>query len=71
MESTDVSHSLNLNSKETARRLKVSTQTLANWRHLRKGPPYVKMSGGKIIYRSSDLDDYLESQLIDPEGSRN
>ena len=67
MQNTDVSYSLNLNSKEAAGHLKVSVQTLANWRHLRKGPAYIKMSGGKVIYRCSDLDTYLEAQRIDPE----
>ncbi len=66
-QSTDSLYSLNLNSKEAANRLKVSVQTLANWRHLQKGPAYIKMSGGKVIYRCSDLDAYLEAQRIDPE----
>ena len=41
-------------------------QTLRNDRHLRQGPPYIKL-GRSIRYRMSDLMDYLEKHRIDPE----
>jgi hypothetical protein len=46
-----------------------SVQTLRNWRHLRKGPPYVKL-GRRVVYRMEDLLDYLERHRIDPEGQK-
>jgi hypothetical protein len=42
-------------------------QTLANWRHLRKGPAYCRV-GRRIIYRIEDLDSYIHSRRVDPEG---
>jgi len=41
-------------------------QTLANWRHIRKGPAYCRV-GRRIIYRLQDLDAYLNIHRIDPE----
>ena len=41
-------------------------QTLANWRHMRKGPAYCRV-GRRIIYRLEDLDAYLNTHRIDPE----
>ena len=64
---TEVIYGQNFDGKGAAKRLKVAEQTLANWRHLRKGPAYIKMSGGKIIYREADLDAYLNARRIDPE----
>jgi hypothetical protein len=40
-------------------------QTLRNWRHLRKGPPYIK-KGRMIRYRVQDLYDYMSAGRIDP-----
>jgi len=45
-----------------------AVQTLRNDRHLRKGPPYIKM-GRSIRYQVSDLFDYLERCRIDPEAA--
>jgi hypothetical protein len=53
---------------EAAKRLNLRTWTLQNWRHLRKGPPYLKI-GGLVRYRESDLDAFLRKRLIDPESS--
>jgi len=44
--------------------LKLNEQTLANWRHLRKGPAYSKL-GRAIRYRISDLISYAESKKIE------
>jgi hypothetical protein len=38
-----------LTSKELATRWRLSEQTLANWRHGRKGPPFVRI-GAKVLY---------------------
>ena len=40
-------------------------ETLNKWRVRRKGPNYIRL-GGKIRYRKSDLDAWLEKQRIDP-----
>ena len=41
-------------------------QTLRNWRHLRKGPPYTKR-GRMIRYRVQDLLDFMAAGRVDPE----
>jgi hypothetical protein len=45
-----------------------AVQTLRNDRHLRQGPPYIKM-GRSVRYRVNDLLDYLEKHKIDPEAA--
>ena len=40
-----------LTPKEVASRWRLSEQTLANWRHGRKGPPFVRI-GSKVLYPS-------------------
>lgn len=42
-----------------------AAQTLRNWRHLGKGPPYTK-KGRMIRYRVQDLYDYMNAGRIDP-----
>jgi len=54
-----------LTSEELATRWCISTQTLANWRHDKKGPPYIKM--GQIIYELSDIEAYEAKNKITPE----
>ena len=39
--------------------------TLANWRHERRGPKFVKY-GKRVIYRGSDLNSFLIKHLVDP-----
>jgi hypothetical protein len=57
----------NLNETEAAKYLGLQNrQTLANWRHMRKGPAYCRV-GRRIIYRLEDLDTYLNTHRIDPE----
>lgn len=41
----------------------IKAKTLANWRSLKKGPPYFK-DGGVIRYRQKDLQRYQESRLV-------
>ena len=45
-----------------------AVQTLRNDRHLRQGPPYIKI-GRSIRYQISDLLDYLKRHRIDPEAA--
>ena len=61
---------INHDTRSAAKRLNLAEQTLANWRHMRKGPPHVKI-GGKIIYRETDLAAFEEKNRIDPERSLN
>lgn len=49
--------------QEVARRLRVDTKTLANWRYLGRGPAYVK-DGGVVRYAPEALDDYLTSRTV-------
>lgn len=63
---TDEIFGLNLDSKMAAKRLKVAEQTMANWRHLRRGPAYCKI-GGRIIYRQIDIEEFEERHRVDPE----
>ena len=53
--------------RNAAKRLNIAEQTLANWRHLRKGPAYIRI-GRKIIYRETDLVAFENKHRIDPEG---
>lgn len=38
-----------LSSKELAKRWRLAHQTLANWRHAGKGPPFIRV-GGRVLY---------------------
>jgi predicted site-specific integrase-resolvase len=38
-----------LTSKEVADRWRLSDQTLANWRHAGKGPPFIRV-GNRVLY---------------------
>lgn len=54
-----------LTPKQAATYTGLAEQTLAAMRSQRRGPKYLKLSN-RIFYRQSDLDEYLESCLIDP-----
>lgn len=51
---------------ETARYLGVAMGTLANWRASGKGPPYVRLEGGNVVYLREDLEAYRASQRVVP-----
>ena len=44
-----------LNQTELAARWKISPRTLERWRWAGEGPRYLKL-GGRVIYRSSDIE---------------
>lgn len=44
-------------------------QTLAKWRHEGKGPAYIK-SGRLVIYRGSDVLDWLASRRVETNRGR-
>jgi hypothetical protein len=56
-----------LTTEDAARILDLSPLTLIKWRSLRKGPAWVKL-GGKVRYRPLDLETYLNSIIVQPEG---
>lgn len=39
---------------------------LAQWRHRCKGPAFYRL-GRKIIYRGADLNEWAESQRVEPD----
>ena len=39
--------------------------TLAQWRHRGDGPPYVRF-GNRVLYRGSDLNEWLDERLVQP-----
>lgn len=53
-----------------AERLGFSTSTLRHWRSAGTGPAYVKVRAGRVRYRHIDLDDWIESNLVEPEVER-
>jgi predicted DNA-binding transcriptional regulator AlpA len=52
-----------LNTKEAAKFLNLAEQTLHNYRFTCKPPNYVKI-GRRIMYKLSDLDDFIESNRV-------
>ncbi|GAB3995297.1 hypothetical protein GCM10029992_12180 [Glycomyces albus] len=46
-----------------------SPQALANMRWRREGPAYIKGKGrcGRVKYRQSDIEAWLDSNRVDPE----
>jgi predicted site-specific integrase-resolvase len=52
--------------RQASKLLGVAVQTLRNWRHLRRGPAYVKM-GRSVRYEVKDLETYLHKKKVDPE----
>lgn len=49
-----MSSQVNLTDTEAAKRLRVKTKTLANWRSDNKGPAFLKV-GGRVLYPLNDL----------------
>ena len=61
-----------LTESEAAEYLGVAVQTLRNWRHLRKGPPYLKLSPGprgRIVYLIEDLVAHRQECRVVPEAN--
>jgi predicted site-specific integrase-resolvase len=59
-----------LNEFEAAKFLGVAVQTLRNWRHQVKGPPYLKLSPGprgRVCYLYEDLKNYRDERRIVPK----
>ncbi|NWM00837.1 helix-turn-helix domain-containing protein [Klebsiella pneumoniae] len=58
-------HHENLTQREAAAYLRHSERSLIRWRNARIGPPWVK-AGGRVLYRRTDLDWWLERQTVEP-----
>ena len=54
---------------KAAQILCIAVQTLRNWRHQRKGPPYCVVGKRGIRYEIDDLKSYIERKKIDPEAA--
>lgn len=60
-----------LTARETGALMKVTEQTLANWRSRGTGPPYRKLSdgrSGRIRYRRSAVEAWLSGREMQPGG---
>ena len=55
---------LPIDTAEAAKRLGLSKSTLNKARLTGKGPPYVKVLGGRVRYRPADLDAWLEARVV-------
>ncbi len=72
--SEQISHLLHppLTDVEAAAFLGVAVQTMRNWRHLSRGPAYIKLSPGprgRVGYLIEDLQAYRSRCRIDPEAT--
>lgn len=45
----------------------ISVQTLRNWRHLRRGFPYIKVAPRFIRYDINQVEAFMEARKINPE----
>ena len=55
-----------LSDDQAAKILGVAIQTLRNWRHLKRGPAYLKI-GRSVRYQLVDLKQFKANRRIDPE----
>lgn len=55
----------NLTTNEAAEYLRVSARTMIRWRNERIGPPWTKI-GHRVVYRRSDLEQWLSANRIHP-----
>jgi predicted site-specific integrase-resolvase len=60
-----------LNQRELAERLNISPRTLERWRWLGQGgPAFLKLGGGRVVYRLADVERYEAEQLRDSTTAR-
>ena len=58
-------HDALLTTAEVAAKLRRSPETLSRWRRLRqKGPPYIRMQGGRVLYDPKAVDRWLQDQVV-------
>ena len=54
-----------LTTPQAAAMLGRNPQVLADWRHQKRGPRYIKIEKA-VRYRRSDIEQYLEDRTVDP-----
>lgn len=59
-----------LTPRELAARWRCSVGHLANLRHLARGPEYLKLHGGRVLYDQATIEGYECGRLIAPLESR-
>lgn len=61
-----------LTTREATEFLGVAAQTLAKWRHQKRGPKYYKYPGdlGLVRYRLEDLQKFLDAGAVEPKTRR-
>lgn len=59
-----------LTPKELAQRWRLNHQTLANWRHARKGPPFIRV-GTRVLYPFEGITAFerLDTQWLSTDNS--
>ncbi|OPY00993.1 MAG: Helix-turn-helix domain protein [Syntrophorhabdus sp. PtaB.Bin047] len=50
-----------LTEKEVANIYGLKLSTLRNWRSVRQGPRFLKLNTKKVMYRQTDIEEYLDS----------
>lgn len=58
-----------LTTKEAADLLRLHPGTLSNWRAEGRGPSYLAMRGGRILYSRAALEAWLEGFLVETGGA--
>lgn len=51
---------------ELSARWRITPKTLANWRNLKKGPPYIKLGGQRnqrVFYRLVDIQEFERKSM--------
>ena len=43
--------------------------TMAQWRHRREGPPFVKF-GHRVLYRGVDLNEWIDAHVVTTESTQ-
>lgn len=52
---------------QAAEVLGIPEGTLAQWRSQRRGPPFVKLEGRLVRYRSTDMEKYISARVVETE----
>lgn len=55
-----------LQPEQVAEMLNKTPASLAQWRHLGRGPKYHKI-GRKVQYKQSDVEQFIENNVVDPQ----
>lgn len=55
-----------LTTSKAAERIGMTKQALSYWRKKGTGPRYIKVGMSRVLYRVSDLDEYIESRTVNP-----